>query len=162
MPLPPVPAHTAAPQPNPSSSATPTLLSLPSQQTSCFLSFCLPVWNPPSGTTFDTVNPALLHATLSAGPPGRTQASLKTLVTLPPDPPLPGSLAVELAVEAAHKLSDKERKAQHLGDFIKTNIDPTSRGCHLAAKEKWAASSSTGEIPFLFLLPPYSTPFHSH
>ena len=155
--LPPVPSHTAAPPTKLLFLRDPDSLKPPLPTT--ILSSSVSV--PPSGTTFDMVNPAHLCATSSAGPPSHSQPPSKTLVKLSPDPPLPSSLAAELAADAALASSDKESEAQHLEDFIKTNTNPTGRGRHLSAKEKRAASSSTGEKLHSFPVHLYLIPFHS-
>ena len=65
------------------------------------------------------------------------------MVRLPPspDPPAIGTLATELAADAAHQASEKEREAQWLADFIKTNTDPSGHGRHASAKDKRKAQS---------------------
>ena len=72
------------------------------------------------------------------------QARRTPLVQLPPspDPPAPGSLAAELAADATHKASEKEREAQQLADFVKNNTDPSGRGRHATAKEKRSSHSA--------------------
>ena len=72
------------------------------------------------------------------------QTRQTTLVQLPPspEPPAPGSLAAELAADAVHKASKKEREVQRLADFVKNNTDPSGRGRHATAKEKRSSHSA--------------------
>ena len=66
------------------------------------------------------------------------------MVRLPPtpDPPVPGSLAAELAADTAHCASEKERDDQQLADLIRNNLDPSGRGHHLSSKKKRSPRSS--------------------
>ena len=84
----------------------------------------------------------------SSAPPSAPPRKRKTrdLVTLPEDPPLPGSLAAELLADAAHHAGDRERETRQLDELIKNNTDPDGRGRHASAKEKRAASSAPGEL----------------
>ena len=87
----------------------------------------------------------------SSAPPSALPRQRKTrdLVTLPEDPPPPGSLAAELLADASHHAADREREARQLDELIKNNTDPDGRGRHASAKEKRAATSAAGE----FLVP---------
>ena len=80
-----------------------------------------------------SVSMPLLESSQSA-----RQTCQTLMVRLPPspDPPAAGSLAAELAADIAHQATEKERDAQRLAEFIKTNTDPSGRGCHASAKEK--------------------------
>ena len=87
--------------------------------------------------------PSVSMPPLDAAPPAR-QTRRSPLVRLPPTPEFPpaGSLEAELAAAAAHEASEKEREAQRLADFVKTNTDPTGRGRYASAKEKRETHSS--------------------
>ena len=50
-------------------------------------------------------------------------------------------MVAELAADAAHKASEKERDAERLADFIANNTDPSGRGRYAPAKEKRKAHS---------------------
>ena len=88
----------------------------------------------------DSVEPPA--PSVSMPPPDSTQPARQThrtpIVHLPPspDPPATGSLAAELAADAAHQASEKERDTQRLANFIRTNTDPSGRGRYAPAKEK--------------------------
>ena len=93
----------------------------------------------------DSVEPPAPSASMP--PLGTSQPARQTrrtpLVQLPPSPdaPAPGSLVAELAADAAHKASEKERDAERLADFIANNTDPSGRGRYAPAKEKRKAHS---------------------
>ena len=93
----------------------------------------------------DSMEPPVLSVSmppLDSSQPAR-QTRRTPLVRLPPtpDPPATGTQAAELAADAAHQASEKEREAQRLADFIKNNTDPSGRGRHASAKDKWKAQS---------------------
>lgn len=96
----------------------------------------------------DTTEP--LPAEPVAGP-SQPRARSTALVNLPPTPPAPGSLAAELAIDAAYHSpsQEKERERQQLDDFIKHHTNPGGRDCHASSKEKRSdpTSSSTLSTP---------------
>ena len=103
--------------------------------------------------------PLFLPDTLASKPPSQAPLSKPTPPQKAPEssqqtpkPPAPGSLAAELAAEAAFQASAKERDAQQLEELIQNNTDPAGRARH-ASKDKKAADSGTGESPFCIFLP---------
>ena len=88
----------------------------------------------------DSVEPQALSVSMpppdSSQPPRQTRRTQMVRLPPSPDPPAAGSLAAELAADIAHRASEKERDAQRLTDFLKTNTDPSGRGRHASAKEK--------------------------
>ena len=96
----------------------------------------LPVRNDPPPT-----EPLFLPHTPTPDPPLQTlqETSHRT-----PERPAPGSLAAELAAEAAFQASSKDREAEQLDELIRNNTDPSGRGRH-ASKDKTAPKSSSGE-----------------
>ena len=90
----------------------------------------------------DSVEPPV--PSMSLPPLNSARTTRRTpLVRLPPTPELPaaGSLESELAAAAAYEASEKEREAQRLADFLKSNTDPTGRGRHASAKDRRKAQS---------------------
>ena len=98
----------------------------------------LPVRTEPPPT-----EPLFLPNTPTPDPPLQT---LRASSQRTPDRPAPGSLAAELAAEAAFQASAKDREAQQLDELIQNNTDPSGRNRH-ASKEKTAPESASGEYP---------------
>ena len=96
----------------------------------------------PDRDSLEPLVPSVSLPPLDSSQPAR-QIRRTPMVRLPPspDPPASGTLAAELAADVAHQASEKEREAQQLLDFIRTNTDPTGRGHHASAKEKRKAHS---------------------
>ena len=109
----------------------------------------LPVLNEPPPP-----EPLFLPDTLTPDPPPQKlrESSQRT-----PEPPAPGSLAAELAAEAAFQASARDREAQQLEELIRNNTDPSGRDRHVP-KDKKAPESTTGKYPFCVFPPDSLSP----
>ena len=101
-----------------------------------------PLFLPECGSVEPPVTSVSLPPLDSSQPARQTRRT--PMVRLPPSPhpPATGSLATELAADTVHQALEKERDAQRLAEFIKTNTDPSGRGRHASAKEKRKAQST--------------------